>query len=794
MAKKIYRGDAINVAQQSLIPSPPDGFDGPITLGISNKSLTFEEWNAATIAAAWNAAQIPEIRTATASVHADGVLLTATQAGVPFEVWARFGDSSQVDESFLVVLSNVGESQSGTYELTAFGETITLAPDATAAEVTTALEATSAIAPGDVSVELVATSPQRQYRITLGGSYAGVDVPDFTVDGDDLRGGSADILAAELQEFSEPQNTRVRVNINGTPTSGDHDLVVGGTEVGPIAHNANLSAIQAAFDADLGSGEAVVSNVSNGGGSTLATYEFELQGSLAATGPTISAANSLVPTAGNTIWEIDATTAAPSQPGILRLYDSASGSPVLVDSAGSATTGHANRVTLDEGLTEILTGTFGAGNYQVTKSAGVYSIELIGGAAGAQPSYDDYSWTWTPIADDEPPAARFSWTKQQAGGASQPQQFRVAFDGTQLSGAWALKVGAHTSASINLSDNAAAIETKVEALTPIGAGNVTVSGSYASGWTFELDPSLGQLDLSTVSVVNNLSAVNAKITYSQRAGSQPYQETVNIAFEGNPTGGLWGMRVGGVDLSFSYNVTAGTIGAEVDQVALVSSSTVSWTPGVGGSMTVHSANLMPAILVSNISLIGPKPAVTITGLQDYQAAANTRYRLLIDWRANDGYIRFRNGSAYQDQYLNGGEATEEVLAGLISGALADDITRQFVEVTADGDQVHDFVFDGDDLSGNDYTITAENQIAISNSYSSANSTTEATGTDGVSISLTTLQVGSAATPAQHSLLVAGSPHFGTFTLDVEASDGGEAGGPLTITGTNGGYCDVHEIP
>jgi hypothetical protein len=88
-----------------------------------------------------------------------------------------------------------GTPTSGTFTLTFNGQTTgNIARNATAANVVTALEALSNIAPGDVSATGGAL-PGTAVDVTFAGAYAGVNVPQMTADGTLLGGGTDPAVA-----------------------------------------------------------------------------------------------------------------------------------------------------------------------------------------------------------------------------------------------------------------------------------------------------------------------------------------------------------------------------------------------------------------------------------------------------------------------------------------------------------------------------------------------------------------------------------------------------------------------
>lgn len=125
----------------------------------------------------------------------DGVSTRLIQSGVVMAKITSGGDSGKIGpfQPGTVVTESVSLAQTatgGTFTLTFGGETTAaLAFNATAATVQTALEALANIDDGDITVTggPLGTAP---VVVTFGGQYMAEDVPNLTVNGGSLTGGS----------------------------------------------------------------------------------------------------------------------------------------------------------------------------------------------------------------------------------------------------------------------------------------------------------------------------------------------------------------------------------------------------------------------------------------------------------------------------------------------------------------------------------------------------------------------------------------------------------------------------
>jgi hypothetical protein len=111
------------------------------------------------------------------------------------------------------VITPTGTVEGGTYTLTFDGQTTApIAAGASAATVQAALEALSNVAPGDI---VVTGGPltEQPLVLTFGGAYAGVDVPQVTVDGSGLTGPGSGATGGTVVPGGTPHPTPPRSDV-----------------------------------------------------------------------------------------------------------------------------------------------------------------------------------------------------------------------------------------------------------------------------------------------------------------------------------------------------------------------------------------------------------------------------------------------------------------------------------------------------------------------------------------------------------------------------------------------------
>lgn len=104
---------------------------------------------------------------------------------------------------------------------------------------------------------------------------------------------------------------------------------------------------------------------------------------------------------------------------------------------------------------------------------------------------------------------------------------KVSFTGTPTAGTWTLTLDAETTATIDWDDDAADVESALEALTAITS--VSVSGSMSAGFTIEfLNPGLQTINTMTVDI-SSLTGVTAGAVAVVQVGSAVETWTVGLA-------------------------------------------------------------------------------------------------------------------------------------------------------------------------------------------------------------------------------------------------------------------------
>jgi hypothetical protein len=151
----------------------------------------------------------------------------------------------------------------GTFSLTYAGQTTaSIAYDASAADVQSALQALDNLGPGSVLV----TRDGADWLVEFKGTeFSGRDAPSLIGDGSDLTS-TGSISVAELFEGTSGLNESQVVTISGQPGGGTFTLTFNGQTTAPIAFNASAAEVQMRLRAltNIGASSVIVTGVMGG--------------------------------------------------------------------------------------------------------------------------------------------------------------------------------------------------------------------------------------------------------------------------------------------------------------------------------------------------------------------------------------------------------------------------------------------------------------------------------------------------------------------------------------------------
>lgn len=298
-----WRGDAPAIAQ--VLELDPPNNEGQVEFYIGDRPLGYNAaWSAldangpGAIVQKWNSSPLGEFKEIVASAGTGNSLrLTAKEAGRPFAVTATVGGLNSSNETQTITLAN---ATGGTFTLSFLTETTgTIAYNASAATLKTALVALTAIDTADIDVSKVGNV----WTVTFKGAYLATDVPPLRVNFSGLTGGTASVVVTPLQQGIVPVNCAQLVSLDSAISGGTATLTWNGATTSALAYNASAATVQTAVDTAWGSGNVVVT------GSTLkAGMTFTFTGVYAGQDVDLITGNGASLTGGTSLLTVTTTT------------------------------------------------------------------------------------------------------------------------------------------------------------------------------------------------------------------------------------------------------------------------------------------------------------------------------------------------------------------------------------------------------------------------------------------------------------------------------------------------------
>lgn len=142
------------------------------------------------------------------------------------------------------------------------------------------------------------------------------------------------------------------------------------------------------------------------------------------------------------------------------------------------------------------------GHYSVTQTGDTFCIEATGEFDGTAIAEGGYPATFVEIDIGLDPSARLSYTPGTETGFNSEQTITLPVPLPVPPCAYALQFDDETTSSLDETTTAAEMQTALEALTTIGSGNVSVTGSTGGPYVVEF---IGTLGLQDVSLLTSIS-------------------------------------------------------------------------------------------------------------------------------------------------------------------------------------------------------------------------------------------------------------------------------------------------
>lgn len=693
MADRIWRGDAVS-RPQIVTVTPGEVIAGRVYSLLSNGKkidVTAPNTSPASLCSAFVSAlqlsPVPEFREVN-PVTASGVLtLTSKVSGTPFSVSGLVGGF----ESTAAIVVTIGNQPTGGTWSIDFGTIGSASPayDASSATVQGLMDGLFG-AGNTVVSKLFLEGGDRQYTIQFAGSYANTPVPACTVSGASLTGGNATV------EITYPQTASV-----GTSEVQTLDLygVSGGTMVigyrgvtATVAYNVSTASLQATMRAFATINGANINVTGTAGTQYVFTFVGDLahtdvepvsfdgrlltgsiSASISVTTPGVAGVNCLqyVEQLSGVDEAFTITRSGTVSGGTFRLSYGVGGSLVYT----SALAWNAKLYQICDALEAAAVTSMGSlyagpyfapqnawtSNYTMSDGSGTLAIAAIGKAGGRSPFTDG---TLSTIGIDSASlTGGGSYACPGTGGTTGFGSGVPHSDGTiafrlGTSGPFTPEMTlAVNSLGVVTSPTAAEVQTAMEALSNVGAGNVLVSTmqpgstSYSSTngarglFKFEFVNALAGTQLGLVECIQVTGGTNGLSwtgkTYILKNGVAGTSEVQTLHVAGSPSHGGFTLAFKGQETAaIAYNATAATVDSRLEDLSTLAAGDVTCTGGAlpgsdvvitfGGqqiyqdvpSLVVNDSGLKGILTITTPGVTGRNEKVSLS-LTDQEVWAGT---------------------------------------------------------------------------------------------------------------------------------------------------------------------------
>lgn len=265
--------------------------------------------------------------------------------------------------------------------------------------------------------------------------------------------------------------------------------------------------------------------------------------------------------------------------------------------------------------TKVLTYTFPAGPTRLAVTAAIVSAWNLSDIPEFEEitAADNGDGTFTLTADT---AGKPFIVTTRIGSGTNEQQV-VTLGNSPTAGTFTLTYSGQITSGIAYNAAASAVDTALEALSNIGVGDVTVTGSAGGPWTVEFTGALADTDVALMTADDsNLVGTNEEQTISLGTVTGG---TFTLTYDGQTTGNI------------AYNASAATVEAALEGLSNIGAGEATTTGSAGGPWTVtFSGNLagtdVDQITVDGTNLTG-KLSVSITQTTDGVSGAENEVHL-----------------------------------------------------------------------------------------------------------------------------------------------------------------------
>ena len=473
-------------------------------------------------------------------------------------------------------------------------------------EVTATLEGET-----DYETALILTGPSDGTPVTITASASNASIP---------------IVITTTQAGNAGTNQQTTIALAGTPTGGTFTLSHEGHASGAIAYNASAGTVQTAIEgiSSIGAGNVTVTGASP-------TWVATFQGTLAATPVTILVGNGASLTGAAAV---SVTTVTDGAGGTSEVQSFAYLAPSTLTNKYYWAIGGA----LPNGLTPtVVYETIGWNNIWATletflNTAGYTSADFTitqyptsGGVnqamivtfkgALANANLPQLSL----VNPDNGSSTGTTTTQGSSTTIAEVQNIRLT--NTPTGGTFTLSFNGYTTAGIAYNAAAATVQTALEGLTSIGAGNITVTGTSTTSFTATFAGTLVGINQPAITG-SGASLTGSRVDCSiTRAAIAKANEKQQVAIDGTASGGTFTLTFNSeTTTSIAYNASAATVQTALEGLATPVPGDVTVTGSAGGPWLVEWKG---AYANTNVAEMTATSSLTGSGTQTFTLTTTT---------------------------------------------------------------------------------------------------------------------------------------------------------------------------
>ncbi|MEW4564721.1 hypothetical protein AB1K70_19430 [Bremerella sp. JC770] len=445
------------------------------------------------------------------------------------------------------------------------------------------------------------------------------DGTPYTVTGSTTNGGNAEVDIEVVQSGGNGINMVQQVSLPAGLTGGTFTLSFEGQTTSNLTYNESAADIESALEAlsNVGSGNVTVSGPASGPwlveftGTLAAATQTLLAGSgsnLAGQTVAISTTQNGIP-GDNHRFKIEGTQLL-SETKPIGFYFNANEPGVT--STGAAVTTQTDAQWL--GYLATFYGLSSSASVSMTRTTietattrtYVIEVEIIAEKAGQSVAAPTVTRSTISSYDQN---ATINTTIVAAGGNSFNETQVITLPGSPSGGTFTLTFQGQTTAAIVYNASTSAVTSALEALSNIGAGNVSVTGS-AGNWTIEFTSALAATDQAQMTGSGaNLTGGTVAISTVQAAIADQ-NEQVLLTMSDNVTSGTFTLTYdSSQSTGIAYNATSATVKSALEGTSSIGSGDVNVSGPAGGPWLVEFTGILAgqdasAIMADGTNLVG----------------------------------------------------------------------------------------------------------------------------------------------------------------------------------------------